>query len=51
LTDVGFAGPYSIELEFQGEPWPALADVETALRSSREFLRPYLPEQDLGAAS
>jgi L-ribulose-5-phosphate 3-epimerase len=51
LADVGFAGPCSIELEFQGEPWPALADVETSLRSSREFLRQYLPEQDLEAAS
>jgi sugar phosphate isomerase/epimerase len=47
LTRVGFAGPCSIELEFQGEPWPALSEVEAALRGSREFLRRYLPEQEL----
>lgn len=47
LAKVGFAGPCSIELEFQGEPWPPLPEVEAALRTSREFLRTYLPEQDL----
>lgn len=47
LEKVGFTGPCSIELEFQGEPWPPLAEVETALASSREFLRRYLPEQEM----
>ncbi|HYI25789.1 MAG TPA: sugar phosphate isomerase/epimerase family protein [Thermomicrobiales bacterium] len=48
LSKTDFAGPCSIEIEFQGEPWPPLADVESALTTSREFLRHYLPEQDLG---
>jgi sugar phosphate isomerase/epimerase len=47
LEKVGFVGPCSIELEFQGEPWPPLDEVESALRASREFLRPYLPEREL----
>ncbi len=51
LSGSGFAGPCSIEIEFQGEPWPPLADVESTLRSSREFLRRYLPVQELGAGS
>ena len=28
LRDAGYAGPYSVEIEFQGEPWPPLADVD-----------------------
>jgi sugar phosphate isomerase/epimerase len=47
LEKVGFAGPCSIELEFQGEPWPSLGDVEAALASSRTFLRKYLPPQEI----
>ncbi len=47
LEKVGFAGPCSIEMEFQGEPWPPLSEVETALRASRVFLRQYLPEREL----
>jgi sugar phosphate isomerase/epimerase len=47
LEKVGFAGPCSIELEFQGEPWPPLGDVEAALASSRTFLRKYLSPQEL----
>jgi sugar phosphate isomerase/epimerase len=35
----GFGGPLSVELEFQGEPWPPLAEVTEALRVSREHLR------------
>src|SRR4051812_28550469 len=27
LQAAGYSGPYSVELEFQGEPWPPLADV------------------------
>jgi L-ribulose-5-phosphate 3-epimerase len=38
LCDAGYAGPYSVELEFQGEPWPPLADVSEAMRRSREHL-------------
>ena len=47
LDAVSFAGPCSIEIEFQGEPWPPLVEVETVLRNSREFLRQFLPVQDL----
>jgi sugar phosphate isomerase/epimerase len=38
LRDAGYTGPYSVELEFQGEPWPPLADVTEAMRRSREHL-------------
>ena len=48
LDDVGFTGPCSIELEFQGEPWPSLDAVEAALRTSLTFLRTHLPEAPLG---
>ena len=47
LDSVGFAGPVSVELEFQGEPWPPLDDVQSALGSSRHFIRQYLPVADL----
>jgi sugar phosphate isomerase/epimerase len=47
LSDVRFAGPCSIELEFQGEPWPPLDEVREALVTSRTFLRKFLPEQQL----
>jgi sugar phosphate isomerase/epimerase len=38
LRDAGYTGPYSVELEFTGEPWPPLADVTEAMRRSREHL-------------
>jgi sugar phosphate isomerase/epimerase len=38
LRESGFDGPYSVELEFTGEPWPPLADVTEAMRRSREHL-------------
>ena len=38
LSDAGYTGPYSVELEFQGEPWPPLAEVTDAMRRSREHL-------------
>jgi hypothetical protein len=28
----------SVELEFQGEPWPPLAEVNQAMQQSREHL-------------
>jgi hypothetical protein len=31
--------PASIELEFQGEPWPRPAEITEALVESRQFLR------------
>ena len=44
LNAVNFAGPCSIELEFQGEPWPPLDEIQQALVESRSFLRTFLPE-------
>jgi sugar phosphate isomerase/epimerase len=38
LRDAGYTGPYSVELEFGGEPWPPLADVNDAMRRSYEHL-------------
>lgn len=47
LDTVGFAGPCSIELEFQGEPWPPLEEIQEALVQSRAFLQPYLSDAEL----
>lgn len=38
LQDAGYDGPYSVEIEFSGEPWPPLAEVNAAMRGSREHL-------------
>jgi len=38
LRKAGYTGPYSVELEFQGEPWPSLAQVDEAMRRSYEHL-------------
>jgi sugar phosphate isomerase/epimerase len=38
LTDAGYSGPYSVEIEFQGEPWPSLDAVNDAMRRSYERL-------------
>jgi sugar phosphate isomerase/epimerase len=39
LREAGYAGPYSVELEFTGEPWPPLADVNESMRRSYEHLK------------
>ena len=39
LRDAGYTGPYSVEIEFQGEPWPPLDEVTAAMRRSYEHLR------------
>ena len=39
LLDSGYSGPLSVELEFQGEPWPPLEEVDEAMRRSYEHLR------------
>ena len=51
LRDAGYDGPYSVEIEFTGEPWPPLAEVNAAMRGSREHLdglgpamKRYMPE-------
>jgi len=38
LNDCGYTGPYSVEIEFEGEPWPSLADVNEAMRQSHTHL-------------
>ena len=38
LENSRYVGPYSVELEFEGEPWPSLADVNKAMRQSYEHL-------------
>jgi L-ribulose-5-phosphate 3-epimerase len=38
LERAGYAGPCSVEIEFQGDPWPALPEVNRAMRDSRERL-------------
>ena len=38
LSGYGYQGPISVEIEFEGEPWPALADVDHAVAVSHEFL-------------
>ncbi|HEV2127656.1 MAG TPA: sugar phosphate isomerase/epimerase family protein [Thermomicrobiales bacterium] len=47
LADVGFTGPVSVELEFQGEPWPPLEQVNEAMKTSLAFIRQHLPESQL----
>jgi L-ribulose-5-phosphate 3-epimerase len=43
LAKAGFNGICSVEVEFQGEPWPSLDDVNAALKTSYEFVRKYVP--------
>jgi sugar phosphate isomerase/epimerase len=38
LRDGGYQGPFSVELEFTGEPWPPLEEVNEAMRQSRVYL-------------
>lgn len=38
LRKAGYRGPYSVELEFTGEPWPPLEHVDAAMRQSFEYL-------------
>jgi L-ribulose-5-phosphate 3-epimerase len=38
LREAGYSGPYSVEIEFTGEPWPSLDDVNAAMRRSYEHL-------------
>jgi L-ribulose-5-phosphate 3-epimerase len=34
----GYTGPFSVELEFQGEPYPPLEIIDEAMKQSYEFL-------------
>jgi L-ribulose-5-phosphate 3-epimerase len=44
LDKVGFNGPVSVEIEFQGEPWPALADVNKAMADSYTYVRQFVKD-------
>ena len=39
LEGAGYTGPLSVELEFEGEPWPPLEEVDESMRRSYEHLR------------
>jgi len=34
----GFNGPMSVEIEFKGDPWPPLAEVNRAMKASHDKL-------------
>ena len=38
LDAVSFAGPVSVEVEFTGEPWPPLAEVDAEMKSAHDYL-------------
>jgi L-ribulose-5-phosphate 3-epimerase len=44
LDKAAFDGPCSIELEFQGEPWPSLEDVNRAMAASYQYVRQFVPQ-------
>lgn len=44
LDKAGFDGPCSVEIEFQGEPWPSLDGVDQAAAESFAFVRPMVAE-------
>jgi L-ribulose-5-phosphate 3-epimerase len=39
MRETGYEGPYSVEIEFQGEPWPPLDEIHQALRRSYDHLK------------
>ncbi len=38
MAQGGFSGPMSVEIEFKGEPWPPLAEVNRAMKASYDKL-------------
>jgi L-ribulose-5-phosphate 3-epimerase len=44
LDKVGFDGPVSIEVEFTGEPWPPLDEVNKAVAGSYQFVRQFVKD-------
>ena len=38
FEEAGFTGPYWVEIEFEGEPWPPLAEVNRAMASAYRHL-------------
>lgn len=43
LNAAGFDGPCSVEVEFQGEPWPSLDEVNKAVADSYTYVRQFVP--------
>ena len=39
LREAGYTGPFSVELEFTGEPWPPLDDVDESMKRSYDHLQ------------
>lgn len=39
LEQEGFTGPLSVEIEFTGEPWPPLEEVNRSMKVSYEHLQ------------
>jgi sugar phosphate isomerase/epimerase len=39
LEQEGFSGPFSVEIEFSGEPWPPLEEVNRSMKASYEKLQ------------
>lgn len=39
LDEVGYTGPFSVEIEFQGEPWPPLEEVNRSMKVSYDTLK------------
>jgi len=38
FSAAGYSGPFSVGLEFQGEPYPTLSEINRAMKQSHEFL-------------
>ena len=38
LNEGGYAGPISVEVEFSGEPWPSLQEVNRSMKSAYQHL-------------
>lgn len=45
LDQVGFDGICSVEVEFQGEPMPPLAEVDAAMAESYQYVRGFVPAE------
>jgi L-ribulose-5-phosphate 3-epimerase len=39
LEGEGYAGPFSVEIEFQGEPWPPVTEVHRSMQVSYQHLK------------
>jgi sugar phosphate isomerase/epimerase len=35
----GYTAPFSVEIEFQGEPWPSVEEVHRSMKASYEHLK------------